>query len=491
MSPDPSPGEDPAARLTGTRFTRSLPEAPLLYDTHHAALSAPALDDLFAARVRDGRAPSVSFALVADGRIVHAGGGADETVTPRPGLDTAFRIASCTKSFTAVAMLQQRDAGRLDLDAPVDEYLPLRTIPDAAPTVAQLAAMSAGFPTDDPWGDRQESLPPATLDALAAEGFRLIDSPGARFEYSNLGYALLGRVLERVSGRRYVDLVVEDVIRPLGLSGLGFDTGVDAPGGVATGFARFGSAWEPQPFSGPGAFSPIGGLFATARGLSGWLAWHAAAWLPDADDAVLRAAARREMQTPVTPLGEGTGAYGYGLVVDEHPRHGTLVSHSGGYPGYSAHMRWHATSGLGIVVLENARYSGATRPAAAALELVLDSVALPDALPDLWPETVAARDTVERLLRGWDHAAADALFAENVPMDESIERRRAHVATLTARAGIDAATPMLPLPEASPASRTAAHLAWTVPGATGALRCEIRLTPEREPKVQTLTVRLG
>jgi D-alanyl-D-alanine-carboxypeptidase/D-alanyl-D-alanine-endopeptidase len=467
------------------------PEDPLLYDTARAALSAPALDDLFAARVRDGRTPSVSFALVADGRIVHSGGAADEAVTPVPGLDTAFRIASCTKSFTAVAMLQQRDAGRLVLDAPVTEYLPLTTIPEAAPTVAHLAAMSAGFPTDDPWGDRQESLPPATLDALAAEGFRLIDAPGARFEYSNLGYALLGRVLERVSGRRYVDLVVEDVIRPLGLPGLGYDVGVDALGGIATGFARFGSAWEAQPFSGPGAFSPIGGLFATARGLSGWIAWQAAAWRPDADDAVLPAAARREMQTPVTPVGDGGGAYGYGLVVEEHPRHGVLVSHSGGYPGYSAHMRWHATSGIGVVVLENARYSGSTRPATAALELVLDSVALPDVLPELWPETVAARDTVERLLRRWDDATADALLAENVPLDESIERRRAHLAALAARAGVDASTPVLALADASPASRTPAHLAWTVPGAAGSLRCEIRLTPEREPKVQTLAVRLG
>jgi hypothetical protein len=116
---------------------------------------------------------------------------------------------------------------------------------------------------------------------------------------------------------------------------------------------------------------------------------------------------------------------------------------------------------------------------------------VPNGLPDLWPETVAARETVERLLRGWDDAAADALFAENIVLDESIERRRARIDDLTARAGIDAATPVLPLEDAAPVSRTPAHLIWTVPGATGALRCEIRLTPERLPTVQTLAVRLG
>jgi CubicO group peptidase (beta-lactamase class C family) len=460
------------------------------YDTTRAALSAPAIDDLLAARVRDGRTPSVAYALVAEGRIVHTGGFADEAVTPVPGPDTAFRIASCTKSFTAVAMLQQRDAGRLDLDAPVAEYLPLVTIPEASPTVAQLASMAAGFPTDDPWGDRQESLPLDVFDRLATAGCRLIDEPGARFEYSNLGYALLGRVIERVSGRRYVDLVREDVLTPLGLTGIDYDRGVDAPGGIATGFARFGARWEPQPFAEPGAFSPIGGLFATPRSLATWVAWLADAWRPEASDTVLGAASRRDAQTALVPI-EGAASYGYGLFLDEHPRHGLLVSHSGGYPGYGAHMRWHPGTGLGIVVLENARYSGAAVPAAKALELVLDQVGSPERLPDVWPETLAARETVERLLRRWDDAAADALFAENIALDESIDRRRAAIDALTARVGLAADATVPPLEQAAPWSRTRAHLAWTVPGATGALRVEVRLTPERHPTVQTLTVRLG
>jgi serine-type D-Ala-D-Ala carboxypeptidase/endopeptidase len=460
------------------------------YDTSRAALSAPAIDDLLAARVRDGRTPSVAYALVADGRIVHAGGFADQAVSPVPGPDTAFRIASCTKSFTAVAMLQQRDAGRLDLDAPVSEYLRLTTVPAASPTVAQLASMAAGFPTDDPWGDRQESLPLDVFDGMAAAGFRLIDAPGARFEYSNLGYALLGRVIERVSGRRYLDLVREDVLAPLGLTGIAYDRNVAAPDGIATGFARFGGRWEPQPFAEPGAFSPIGGIFATPRSLAGWVLWLADAWRPDASDAVLSAASRREAQTARMPI-DGAGSYGYGLFLDEHPRHGLLVSHSGGYPGYGAHMRWHAGTGIGVVVLENGRYSGAAVPAATALELVLDQVGSPETVPEVWPETLAARETVERLLRRWDEEAAEALFAENIVLDETIERRRARIEDLSARAGLASDAPVLPLERAAPSSRTRAQLAWTVPGATGALRVEIRLTPELHPTVQTLTVRLG
>jgi D-alanyl-D-alanine-carboxypeptidase/D-alanyl-D-alanine-endopeptidase len=297
-------------------------------------------------------------------------------------------------------------------------------------------------------------------------------------------------VLERVSGRRYIDLVREDVLAPLGLTGIGYDRRVEAPGGIATGFARFGGRWEPQPFAEPGAFSPIGGVFATPRALAAWAAWSADAWRPDASDAVLAAASRRDAQTPRIPI-EGAGSYGYGLFVDEHPRHGRLVSHSGGYPGYGAHMRWHAATGLGVVVLENARYSGAAVPAAKALELVLDQVATPEAVPDVWPETFAARERIERLLRHWDDATAEALFAENIVLDESLERRRATIDALTARIGLAQETPVLPIEQAAPSSVTPAHLAWTVPGTTGALRVEIRLTPELHPTVQTLAVRLG
>jgi CubicO group peptidase (beta-lactamase class C family) len=466
-------------------------EVPLHYDIDRAALLAPALDELFAARVRTGRTPSVSYALVAGGRIVASGGFADEAAAPRPTLDTAFRVASCTKSFTTAALLQQRDAGRIDLDAPLTEYLPARTVPDGpAPTIAQLAAMSAGFPTDDPWGDRQESLDPARLDELAAAGFRLIARPGERFEYSNLGFALLGRALERVSGRRYVDLVLEDLAAPLGLEGLGFDPSVRADR-VATGYARVDEGWEAQPVSSPGAFSPIGGLFATARSLAGWVAWLAAAGAPSADDAVLAAPSRRELWRARTPMPDSPASYGLGLVVEEDRRHGTVVGHSGGYPGFGAHLRWHAASGIGIVVLENARYSGAFVPGSAGLTTVLDAVAVPDREPDVWPETAAARLAVEQLLGRWDDEVAGALFAENVPLDEPLDRRRAAIGRLAESAGIRPGAAPIALRDAAPYSRSAAHLAWTVPGTTGCLRCEIRLTPELEPKVQTLQVRLG
>ncbi|WP_375399823.1 serine hydrolase domain-containing protein [uncultured Amnibacterium sp.] len=472
------------------------------YDSSAVPLLAPALDEIVGRRVRDGHAPSSAYALVADGAVVATGGAGGEA-SPVPDGGTAFRIASCTKSFTATAMLQLRDSGLLDLDEPVDTFLPIAVTGGSAPTVAQLAGMVGGIPFDDPWADRQESMTTADFDAMTARGIRLVSEPGTRYEYSSLGYALLGRVLERVSGRRYIDLVREDVLHPLGLTGIAFDRSVEAPGGIAAGFARVGDQWVEQPWAEPGAFSPLGGLLATPAALGAWVAWLAAAWRPEgtpdgtagagavgtAADSVLAAASRRELQTGRMPTGTAPGTrYGWGLVAEEDPRHGAIVSHSGGYPGFGAHMRWHAGSGIGVVVLENARYSGAIRAATAGLTAVLDSTRATGSAPVLWPETLAARAAVEELLRGRPDSVT-RIASDNLELDEPLARRAAHAATIATRIELAPDAPVS-APDAAD-SESAAHLVWRVRGTRGSARCEVRLTPEASPRLQTLVIQLG
>lgn len=497
------------------------------YDSRAVPLLAPALDEIVARRVRDGHAPSSAYALVADGGVVATGGAGDGVGTgvqsgaggkptggavPAPDGGTAYRIASCTKSFTATAMLQLRDAGLLDIDAPIDAFLPTEVRGGRMPTVAELAGMVGGIPFDDPWADRQESMTTADFDAMTARGIRLVREPGTRYEYSSLGYALLGRVLERVSGRSYTDLVREDVLQPLGLTGIAFDRSVRAPGGIAAGFARVGEEWVEQPWAEPGAFSPLGGLLATPGALGAWVAWLAAAWRPDAeaDSGVLTAASRRALQTGRTPIGTGPAgtaptvggpadagpSYGWGLVAEQDARHGTIVSHSGGYPGFGAHMRWHTGSGTGVVVLENARYSGALRAATAGLTAVLDSTRTTAAGPEswaelslqLWPQTVAAREAAEQLLRGRPEAV-ERIASDNLHLDETLARRADGATTIATRIGLSPDAPMAE--PAAAISESRAHLVWTVRGTVGSARCEIRVTPEAVPRLQTLVIRLG
>ncbi len=139
-----------------------------------------------------------------------------------------FRIASMSKSFTASAILLLRDAGALGLDDPAARYVPelagwVNGAADAGPlTIRHLLTMTAGFPTDDPWGDRQQGLPLDEFRALLAGGVGFNWAPGTRFEYSNLGYAILGLIVTAASGVPYDEFIRTRLLTPLGLARTGF-----------------------------------------------------------------------------------------------------------------------------------------------------------------------------------------------------------------------------------------------------------------------------
>ncbi|HEY9292018.1 MAG TPA: serine hydrolase domain-containing protein [Microlunatus sp.] len=471
----------------------------MAYANDHLGDTRAAVEALYADRVEQKTTPATLFAVFDRDGIAYSGGfGTSYHDGPAPTVDTAFRIASCTKSFTAAALMITVERGLVVLDDPVDRHLRIGPMigpdgaPAEAPTLRQLAGMAGGLPTDDPWADRQESMSTEEFRALLARGIRFISRPGARYEYSNLGFAMLGAVIETVTGRNYIDFVTDELIKPLGLHGIGYQRDLDGVDGVAVGHRRTADAWESLPFSGPGAFSPIGGVFASASGLVDWIGWLSSAFARGDDhDQPLGRLSRQLMQAVQTPYegGPGRNGYGLGLVVQEHPRHGRIVAHSGGYPGYGAHMRWHTSSGVGVLAFENARYSQPMRPTTAALSLILDEIIRPEAEPMLWPQTTAARLSIERLLRDWDDAVAGELFADNIDLDEPLSRRRHEIAELTAE--VDLADEVLPLLHAAPSSRTPAQLSWTVPGRDGSLRCEISLNPTEPPQVQHFTVRRG
>jgi hypothetical protein len=196
--------------------------------------------------------------------------------------------------------------------------------------------------------------------------------------------------------------------------------------------------------------------------------------------------------------------YGFGLFVDEDPAVGRVVSHSGGYPGFGSNMRWHPASGLGVIALGNATYAPMSLLAALVLDALVPSSAtyhvalapataasaMPaSALPARrpagapWPQTLAARDAVNRLLGNWDDAAADALFCENVALDRPYRERVAAVAAIRQRIG-----PFAPSVTRPAESDTPAHCRWWLSGERGTVAAQILLSPEREPRVQSLTL---
>lgn len=483
-----------------------------------------AADAIAARYLEAGAAPAIGYGIVAGGRLVHhAGFGARSPGAGAPDADTVFRIASMSKSFTGAAVLLLRDDGLLSLDDPAGKYVPALAswppvTPDAGPvTIRHLLTMTAGFPTDDPWGDRQQGLPLADFDALLARGVSRCWAPGTRFEYSNLGYAILGRIIAAVSGTAYDEFVRTRLLAPLGMTRTGFTAeefgGVSVPAGgaagpvpaaganLAQGYRRGTGGWEEVPFEPYGAFAPMGGVFSCVRDLAIWVSGFASAFPPGRPGAAhpLRAASRRETQLPRAVTGwrapsrlpggppGAPACYGLGLFIDEDPDLGRVVSHSGGYPGFGTNMRWHPAAGVGVIALGNGTYAPMSALAGQLLRALVRAspsrhVALaPAGRP--WPETAAARAAAEELLLNWDDAAADALFTPNVAWDSPYPDRCRVIERVKSRIG-----PFRASQTRTPEFDTPAHCRWWLEGERATVAAQIQLSPERPPRVQSLSV---
>ena len=443
--------------------------------------AAQILDEGMARAKDEYGIPSVAYGLVLNGRLVHA-------VDPA----RAYRIASMTKSFTAATTLLLRDRGLLRLDDPVVEHLPwvesIGLPPGSAPiTIRNLLTMSGGLPTDDPWGDRQESLPLGDFDALVAAGLSFNRAPGTGFEYSNLGYALLGRVISRVTGEDYREFVTREILQPLGLRSTTYD--VDRLGPRTQGYAPVDAGLVVEPDVVSGAFSPMGGLWSTVEDLARWVAFLESAWRAEPSSGPVRASSRREMQeTQVWAFTEATttNCYGYGLYVSIDQDLGRFVSHSGGYPGFGSHMRWHPESGWGVVALGNRTYA----PMGKVAPIILADIVREDAADRsrqaaraaMWPQTIAAMDVAESLLAEWDDALLDQHAAVNLDMDRPRAERRADWQRVAAQtAGFVRRSDSIE-------SRSPAHARWCVAGPGGEAWLEVLLSPERPPRIQTLAI---
>ncbi|MCX6411342.1 MAG: serine hydrolase [Actinobacteria bacterium] len=459
------------------------------------------VDEIFAAYFGQDPplTPGVAYGVVKDGELVYASGLGTLHVGEQhqPGADSSFRIASMTKSFVAATLLLLRDEGVLRLDDTAEQWvpelqgLPLATGDSRPPTLRQLLSMNSGYPEDDPWADRLESLSDDEYSALMGEPKTFARTSGIAFDYSNIGFTMLGRVIQNATGQPYRAVVTERIIAPLGLCDTTWsEEGVD-PTRIATGYALVDGEWIAQPIQSPGAFSALGGLYSTVADLAVWVAGFIDAWPPrDGDDQhPLSRASRREMQQVVTAmplqLGAGEGllraqAHGYclSLMSAEDLATGRTIGHSGGYPGFGSRMTWHPASRIGVIALANGRYA---RPGGAVADALAALVA--DEPRRLHVEPLPAleeiRTTINAALIAGDFAAIEPLLAFNVDLDETLGRRSSQVASLAATHG--ALTP-----EADLTVMTPTQVAWWLTGEQGRVGVELMLNPEQPPTVQKL-----
>jgi CubicO group peptidase (beta-lactamase class C family) len=446
--------------LTATLAATDTYPPPRFADPDRAAKlqsAIPEIDRLFRAYATKTQIPGMIWGVVIDGQLAHLGSFGVRDIPSKAPItpDTAFRIASMTKSFTALAILKLRDDGRLSLEDPVSRWIPEfsrmeRPTRDTAPlTIRQLLSHSAGFPEDNPWGDQQLSATEAMLDDWLAKGIPFSTPPGTRYEYSNYAFGLLGRVVTKAAGVPYEQYVRSEILLKLHMDGSTFQF-ADVPAARrAVGYRRRpdGTYAEEPPLP-HGVFGAMGGLLTTAADLGKYVAFHLSAWpaRDDEDAGPVRRASVREMAhlwTPSNltarvvsgkPQASETG-YGFGLRVASDCRFEQIVAHGGGLPGFGSYMAWLPDYGVGMFAMATLTYSGPSEPISQAWDAMLETGGLRKR--ELPPTTLQSemRHHILNLWNRWDDAEAKQIAAVNFFLDAPSAQRQAEIRALKNEVG--------------------------------------------------------
>jgi CubicO group peptidase (beta-lactamase class C family) len=495
----------PAAKTAQPIATVDVGRAALL------AAAYPVLDKIYADYAARQHVPGLTYGLVVDGRLVHAGAvGYTDVAAQTPATPQAvYRIASMTKSFVALAVLRLRDEGRLRLDDPAELYLPeLKKHPpllagaaaDAPPfTIRQLLSHSAGLPEDNPWGDRQMGRPDTDLQALLSRGLSVANAPGVAYEYSNLAFALLGRLVTKVSGQPFQAYITAHILRPLGMASTYWDYRQVPPARLAHGYRWQDEKWLNEPLLPNGeSYAALGGLLTSIEDFAKYLAFQASAWPARSgpDTGPVRRSSVREIQQPWTFVGLNAAyryasgracpmvnSYGYGLRVAQDCAGRRYVGHTGGLPGFGSQWWLLPEYGIGVVAFVNQTYAIPTAANFAALDTLI-------ALAKLRPRGVGAspilaqqKAKLAKLLPDWNTTADNPLFAENFFLDYDLAARRQATQALFAKAGR-----ILSVGELMPENQLRGR--FQLVGERATIEVFVTLTPENPARVQQLDMKL-
>ena len=463
------------------------------------------IDRIFTEFATRTHVPGAAWGIVIDGELAHAGssGYRDLAANAPVDADTVFRIASMTKSFTAMSILKLRDEGKLSLDDPAERYVPelknlkYPTTDSPRITVRHLLSHSEGFPEDNPWGDRQLADTDAQMSEMMQRGIPFSNAPGIAYEYSNYGFAILGRIVANVSGRPYPAYVADNILHPLGMTATTLSQSEVPALKLAHGYRWEDEKWKDEALLAHGAFGAMGGMLTSVRDLSKYVGAFLAAWPPrDGPETLpIRRASLREMQQAWRPsftrvsrdratgaVQLTTSAYAFGLGVTQTCDFRLVVAHSGGLPGFGSQMRWLPDYGVGIIAFGNLTYTGWGGAVGEALDRLAKTGGLQPREIQPSKALVDARDAVSRLVIKWDDQLADRIAAENLFLDESKDRRKAYLDGLRAKVGACS------MPTRFDSVENALRGKWTLNCERGKLAAALTLAPTMPPTVQLINV---
>ncbi len=460
------------------------------------------IDQIFEDYSKERNIPGIAYGIVVDDSLVISSAvglaKVENKIPASPA--TAFRIASMTKSFTAMAIIKLRDEGKLSLGDPVSKYIPASdstaylTTDAPAIDIENLLTMTAGFPEDNPWGDRQLALTEEEMDELISAGFSMSNIPSITYEYSNTGYALLGRIISKITNQPYQDYIQTEILQPLGMNDTYWEYADVPDDQLASGYRWEDEKWKPEPLLHDGAYGAMGGLITSIEDFSRYVSFHLSAWPPrnDEENGPLKRSSIREMHTPQhsylntwnkdwanEPCASLVG-YGYGLRAMMDCKQYKRVGHGGALPGFGSNYEFFPDYGIGIMAFGNLTY---TRPIPydKIEKLIFNKqMILKRELP---PSDVLQEKKDELLsLITADKVRLDSdIFAENFFLDRSQERREKEIEEIKSKAGdfknysTFRATNQL-------------RGGLSIECENGTIGIFFTLTPERNPKIQQLNL---
>lgn len=461
---------------------------------------ATAINNIFNAFAERVHSPGIVYGIVANGRLIHSGSQGYTDVERKISVtnQSAFRIASMSKSFTAMAILHLRDAGKLNLDDPAYKYIPelenQKMLSSDAPaiTIRHLLTHTAGFPEDNPWGDRQLAVSNEEMLKMFSKGISFSNVPGEAFEYSNMGFAMLGYIITKVSGQPYEEYIRENIFRPLNMMNTWWEHSEVPADKLAGGYRYVNGKWSKETLLHAGAYGAMGGLITTMEDFAKYMSLHLSAWPPSgvAEKGPVKYSSIREMHKPwqliqllaEAKTGDGKScpsvvSYGYGLVWRTDCKGKVTVEHSGGLPGFGSNWIIAPQYGLGVVCFSNVTYSPVSRISRQVLDTIISSLKLQQYSLEASPILEQRKNELVKIMQDWSKAEAAGIFAENFFLDYYVDSLKKESAALLKKAG-----KIVKVHSVKPEN----YLRGTfrIEGERASIDVFFTLTPENPPKVQ-------
>lgn len=306
---------------------------------------------------------AVSIGVVSGAKLVWSKhyGYADMEAKRAPTNDSAYRIGSITKQFTALALLQLVEQGKMRLTDPLEKYVPevkqvQKAFTGTPPiTLLQVATMHSGLSREP--GCQNHSVGPVSswqkivLDCLSQTTYA--NEPGTTYLYSNIGYASLGIAIERAGGQPFTEQVVQRILKPLGMTRSAWEPAADIRKDLAHGYRRVNEKPDrsapDRELEGRGYRVPNGALFSTVTDLAKFVSWE----LGDGPLGVLpKPVQDANYNRAFFSNAQMTSGYGVGFMISRRGET-VMLGHGGSTAGYHAAALVHRPTKLGVVVLRN------------------------------------------------------------------------------------------------------------------------------------------